>query len=473
MNRMPADNRLSPNFVLKLIMVTLLPATITACSGATYNGNSDVTPPYIKASTETKEPDSTLNSSRMAHRRDGTRPTPSQASTPETSPSLDIWSELANQSEFIDHLAHPNIAQYVSHYADDPTYFKTVLQRAPLYMPVILRKLKAKDLPAELVLLPFIESSYSPFAYSMSGAAGLWQFIPATGDHMGLERSWWYDGRRDVLASTDAALDYLAYLNKRFNGDWLVTLAAYNGGEGTVSRAIRKNRVAGKGVDFWSLDLFSETKAYVPRFLALVKIMGQAERYNVELPEMTNTVRYKSITLDSQIDLQQAARFAGIDIDTLYKLNPGYRRWSTPPAGPHRLLLPVDTIAVFEKALAATPRENWRPVQAYVVKSGDTLSEIASRHHLPVNEIISVNNLSSDLIVADQILKLPALTSANRARLPSYLNKATRYLVRRGDTLWKIAKTHRVSIKQLRRWNGISLSQILRPGQKLMLYPGS
>jgi hypothetical protein len=212
-------------------------------------------------------------------------------------------------------------------------------------------------LPLELALLPIVESAYDPFAYSHGRAAGLWQMIPGTARRFGVKQNWWYDGRRDVVDSTRAALDYLEYLYELNDGDWLNAIASYNSGEGNVLRSVKRNRKAGKPEDFWNLRLPRETSMYVPKLLALVDIVRNPERYNLTLPAVVDEPQFVVADIGSQLDLALAAELAGVDVDTVYTFNPGYNRWSTDPAGPHRLVLPVDVAEDFEMALAEVPEK--------------------------------------------------------------------------------------------------------------------
>lgn len=372
--------------------------------------------------------------------------------------SDDLLVELTNSQAFVSDEANSRVDRYVDKYAHNQHFFDTIMERAPLYMPYIAEQLKEKDLPLELALLPFIESAYDPFAYSSSGAAGLWQFIPSTADHLGLGRSWWYEGRKDVVTSTAAALDYLDYLYKRFDEDWLVALAAYNGGEGAVSRAINKNRELGLPVDYWSLDLSAETRAYVPQFLALTKVLANPTSHGLNLPVMERQVQFDIITLDQQIDLQRAAELANIDIDMLYQLNPGFQRRLTPPSGPYELLLPSDAVDDFKTGLKTTFGTDWlAPDQEYIVQPGDTLSEIAERYQVSEEMMASANQLASSRITDSQVLKIP------------FADQSVTYKVVTGDTLWGIARKYRVTVKDVAAWNQLPNSATLKPGQKLII----
>ena len=234
------------------------------------------------------------------------------------------------------------VTRQIDLYGRKPHQVEATLQRGEPYLAYIYEEVSKRDFPSEIVLLPFIESGYDPYAYSPGHAAGLWQFIPGTATHYGLKQDWWYDGRRDVVASTDAALNYLDKLQQDFDGDWLLALAAYNAGEGTINQAIKRNQQKGKPVDFWHLDLPRETSIYVPRLLAISAIIKQPEKYGVHLTPVAESTALTVVNTHTQLDLAVAARLAEIDTKELKRLNPGYNRWAMHPQGPHRLVLPAD-----------------------------------------------------------------------------------------------------------------------------------
>lgn len=368
-------------------------------------------------------------------------------------------------------------------YLKHPQYMQRVTTRAGRYYHYILGEVLKRDMPAEIALLPIIESAYDPFAYSHGRAAGPWQFIPGTAKHFGLKSSWWYDGRRDIVASTDAALTYLQQLHKRF-GDWELALAAYNCGGGNVSKAIRKNKKKGLPTDFWSLPLPKETRAYVPKLLAVSKLIRDAEQHNIALAKIDNQPVFEIVTLDSQIDLAQAAELADISTQELYQLNPGFNRWATDPEGPHRLLIPVETVDSFNQKLAQLPAEqrvNWT---RYKIRSGDSISTIARRHNTTTAVIRSANKLSNTNIRAGKYLLIP--TAKNQSsdyvlsktqrfnRKQNQLAQSNRdkinYQVQPGDSFWKIARQHKVSVRQLASWNQMAPGDALRSGQSLVIW---
>ena len=381
-------------------------------------------------------------------------------------PAIDAWQKIAQAQSFSEGLNNAEIAKYRDWYSGRQRYFDRLGKRAQLYMAHIIVELDRNDLPLELALLPFVESAYNPFAYSPSGAAGLWQFMRPTGDHLGLKRDPWYDGRRDVISSTDAAVRYFKYLNKRFEGDWLLTLAAYNAGEGTVMKAIRANRRQGKASDFWSLRLPGETRAYVPKLIALAQVTAAPADFQLVLPKIATEVYFDVVDLPQQIDLYQVSLLAEMSIDNVYRLNPGCQQSATPPDGPHRLLIPRHKTAGFAAQLNNTPRDSWLKVREYQVQAGDTLSEIAQRHGLGAQSLMSQNDMTSSSIRAGQILKIPSIS---RAYLPSFARPTQYYRVRSGDSLWKIAHAYQVKTRNLARWNGLNPKTPLKIGKRLKI----
>jgi membrane-bound lytic murein transglycosylase D len=380
-----------------------------------------------------------------------------------------LWSDIANNLGFASANSHLRVDQRLEFYTDNQPYFDKVTGRAALYMPHIVAQLKKRGLPLELALLPIIESAYNPFAYSSSAAAGLWQFIPSTAEYMNLEQSWWYDGRKDIIASTDAALRYLDYLHGRFDGDWLLVLAAYNGGEGRLRRAIRRNQAKGLPVDYWSLRHSAETNGYVPQFLALAKIITSPESYGIKLQSIKSTPNFDVVAIEQSIDIPQAARLANISLDKIYQLNPGFQRRATPPSGSTSLLLPVSAIPLFKERVTKAPPSSWQAIEQYVVQSGDTLSEIARSKHVELDTLSKMNRLTSYRINKGQILRIPGTGISSQVALPDFIGIAANYRIRHGDTLSGIANKYRVSLDSVLAWNHLSKSTILKPGQRIII----
>ncbi len=367
-------------------------------------------------------------------------------------------------------------------YARHQEYIDRTSERAQPYLYFIAEEAARRNIPMELALLPVVESAFQPFAYSHGRASGIWQFIPGTGRMYGLKQNWWYDGRRDITASTLAAFDYLEALNRQFSGDWLLALAAYNSGGGTVRKAIRKNKRLGKPTDFWSLKLPRETRAYVPKLLAIRDIVAAPEQHNITMPSIADAPYFEKVTTGSQIDLARAAELAELPLKQLYRLNPAFNRWATDPEGPHHLLIPLDKAARFKQNLAELPKENRVKWARHRIRNGETLGHIAKRYKTTVAVIKDVNNVRGHMIRAGKNLVIPvaakspssySLSSTQRAKtIKNRPKKGIKlaYKVQNGDTLWDISRAHNVGVRQLARWNAMAPRDTLRPGQKLVIW---
>ncbi|WP_084618500.1 lytic transglycosylase [Cellvibrio sp. OA-2007] len=389
-----------------------------------------------------------------------------------------LWDEIIEGYDFPD-ISDAKVDKNLRWLANNQRYLDRVTEQSKPYLYYVANELRENGMPMELALLPIVESAYNPFASSPSKAVGFWQFMPNTGRNFGLKQNHWYDGRRDIVASTDAAVRYLKRLNTMFDGDWLLTIAAYNAGEGTIRRAIEKNRKQGKKTDFWSLPLSQQTQSYVPQLLALSKVIADPEKYDLELEEIENNPYFTTVNVSSPIDLAQAARMAEIDPKELRNLNAGYNKWITDPTGPHQLLVPVADAAQFTLSLDKLPKIT--PIQVagdYKVKSGDTLGAIAKRFGTSVAAIQSANNLKSTQLKIGQSLSIPGQTPLNspyaiqaeqEIAQRDQKNTGTFYTIKSGDSFWTIAKKHGTSVNNLLKWNDMSAKSQLNPGQKLLV----
>ncbi|ADZ92063.1 lytic transglycosylase [Marinomonas mediterranea] len=399
-------------------------------------------------------------------------------------PPKDIWERIRAGYELNLDVDEPRLRSQLRWYSSHPNYLTRVSKRGERYLYFIVEELEKANLPLEIALLPIVESGFDPFGYSHGRASGPWQFIPSTGQIYGLDQNWWYDGRRDITLSTKAAIAYLTKLSRMFDGNWLHALASYNSGEGTVMRAIRKNKKAGKPTDFWSLDLPKETRAYVPKLLALAKIIKDPKKYSYETYFIANKPYFEEVNIGGQIDLAQAANMADISIDEIYLLNPGFNQWATAPDGPHRLLVPISKAKEFRTKLASiTPKDRVTWVR-YTVKAGDNLLGVAKSHNTTVDVLQDVNKISSSLIRVGQQLMIPVagnkiesytLSSHQRlltkqSRSPSRSRTKLNYTVQAGDSLWKIAKQYNTDSKTLARWNSMGLGDPLHPGKRLVVW---
>lgn len=408
-------------------------------------------------------------------------PLPEPAEVIDVAPD-DVWLRIADGLEFDIPENQPRLESQKRWYLKHPGYMQRVATRARPFLHYIVEQLEAHDVPLDIALLPIVESAFDPFAYSSGRASGMWQFIPETGKRFGMPQNWWYDGRRDVVASTQGAIDYLTYLHNMFDGNWLHALAAYNSGEGRVQRAIRKNKRLGKDTDFWSLDLPRETRAYVPKLLALADMLKQADRYNFTWPSIDNAAVIEVVDVGSQIDLAMAAEFAELTLPELQALNPGFNKWATDPNGPHTLVLPIDKVSTFLVALNDTPEEKRLNWERHEVKRGDSIGKIAKIYNTNIDVIKRINKLTSNTIYAGDKLLVPvALTDMNAYALSAAQNsyhpgrssqgrKKLTHKVKSGDTLWEISRIYNVSITQLTHWNRMARTETLSLGKELVIW---
>lgn len=380
----------------------------------------------------------------------------------------DLWQHIRSGYGLSPAQMHKTVAKQISWYQRNPNYLKTVFGRSEPFIFYVTDELDKAGLPLELALLPIVESTYDPLAYSHSHAVGLWQFIPSTARSFGLHRDRWYDGRRDVVLSTQAAIKYLKYLHRRFDNDWLLALAAYNSGEGNVRKSMVRNRKLGKPVDFWSIKLPRETRNYVPQLLALAALIERPREYKIELPSIKDSAYFEMVEIKSQIDLNKIVEISNIKGEDFTRLNPAYRRSITPPRGSYNILLPLGSAEPLRELLATTDPKSWVPYTEYSVASGDTLSEIAQRFKISMTQLKIRNNMGSDRLRIGQMLYIP---QSGKGPLLNNANGATQksvYAVQRGDSLSTIALRFKTSTDSLRQSNNLS-SDLLQIGQKLVV----
>jgi membrane-bound lytic murein transglycosylase D len=378
---------------------------------------------------------------------------------------------------------HASIDQELEWFVRHPAYLDRTFKRGERYLYHIVKEIEARKMPLELALLPVVESAFNPIAYSRARAAGLWQFIPGTGKRYGLKQNWYYDGRRDVLAATTAALDYLEFLAEEFDGDWLLAVAAYNAGESGVARAIKRNQDSGKPTDFFSLKLPRETRAYVPKLLAMRRIVGDPTSHGLAFAPIPNQPYFAQVDVAGQIDLHVAAELAELPKEEMLALNPAFNHWVTDPDGPHRLLVPLDREAKFSEGVAALPPDKRVRIVYHHVRRGDTLGGIADKYGISVAALRSANKVRGNVIHPGQDLLIAAAprgmesqaaaTMASIEAEPKQQRRSSdRHVVRRGDTLWSIARTHGVGMDKLANSNGLSRTDTLSVGQVLSI-PGT
>ncbi|MCH2056510.1 MAG: LysM peptidoglycan-binding domain-containing protein [Thalassotalea sp.] len=395
--------------------------------------------------------------------------------------SEDIWEHIRERLTF-DIPQNKRVIVQRNWYAKHQSYLDRVAKRAEPFLHYIVQELEAENIPIEMALLPIVESAFDPFAYSHGRASGMWQFVPGTGKRFGMKQNWWYDGRRDVIASTKGAVAYLKYLHKFFDGDWMLALAAYNSGEGRVRRAMKNNARKNKPTDFWSLDLPRETRAYVPKLLALADLVKRPEDFNIKFYEIDNSPVIETVDIKSQLDLAKAARLADLSLAEFQRLNPGFNRWATDPDGPHYLVLPSTKVEQFKTGLAKLSEKERLSWQRYKIKSGDSLIRIANKFHTTPELIRKVNNISGNNIRAGKHLLIPVAAQALDDYILSQDQRLTKtqtkqrngvksvHVVKSGDTLWDIGRKYKVSTRSIAKWNGMAPRDTIKPGQELVIW---
>ena len=412
----------------------------------------------------------------------------------------DMWQRVREGLVLVD-VRHPSRAARRRWPGLQQAFVDQIVERATPYLHHIVEEAERRDMPTDVALLPIVESAYRAEARSPGHAAGIWQLIPSTGRHLGLEQNAWYDGRHDVLASTDAALDYLEALHERFDGDWLNAFAAYNCGEGMVERAIARNRRAGRGTDFWSLALPAETRGFVPKLIAVSKIVANPAGHKLSLRPIPDKPYLAEVEVGRQIRLTEAARLAGVSVEEMRRLNPGLIQSITAPAGPHRLAVPVNRAPAFRRRLAGyarVPRNpantpprallvddrslavmsvpGWFGGATHRVRAGDTLWDLSETYRVPLAALREANGLGAKAAGIktrlrpgqDLLIPSPAALGAET----SVVRKPRRvhHRIQPGDSLPRIARRYRVSVNQLRRWNRPAAFRSMKPGSVLVVY---
>ena len=392
---------------------------------------------------------------------------------PEDAP-FDIWERIRLELSITipkDQIAATSL--YRERLYSNQTAVNRISKSGQRYLFHTLTRAQELGLPVELALLPFVESEFDPYAKSVDGATGIWQFMPATGKEWGLKSNWWYDGKKDVLASTEAALQFLTYLNEKFDGDWLLAMAAYNTGPSVISchckKKYNKNKIYGvihSTVRFWDLNLPKETTAYVPKLLVLCELIKDPKAFDVNLPSIANRPYFERVKIPGQLDLMQAADLAGLKPETIYELNPGFNQWATDPSGPHYLLLPIGVSDRFMTQLESLDQNDLVRWDRYKIRRGDNLYKIASRYKIEVAVLMEINGLASDLIIAGKEIMVPRGSAWAGKQNP----REQVYVVIGGDSLWNISKKFKVSIEDVVLWNDLDIEVPLQINQEIKIF---
>ena len=400
---------------------------------------------------------------------------PAQAIAPES--EGDLWDRI-RAGFAMEELDSTLVQRHEAWYLNRPDYVQRMIERSRRYLFHIVEEVERRGMPTEIALLPMIESAYNPSANSHMRAAGMWQFIPSTGRKYGLQQTWWYDGRRDVLAGTRAALDYLQFLHDNF-GDWELALAAYNCGEGNVQRAIDRNRKKNKPTDYLSLKLPKETRNYLPKLQAVKNIIADPSVLGFELELLPNRPYFAVVEAPAHIDVAMAAKLADMPVEDFISLNPAHRRPVITPVGNRQLLVPVDKADLFQANLESTdePLVSW---QTYQLKKNEKLDHVAAKFGISLQRLKEVNGITGRKHVRPgQMVLVPLETEDEQSNLdetytsPDFQAPAEEHRVvhrvKSGDTLHSIAKRYGTTVAQLKKWNNLR-ANTLRVGQRVVIW---
>ena len=387
-------------------------------------------------------------------------------------PAPDLWDRIVAGYAIPD-LDGPLVEKWEQWYSSRPDYMARMIERSRLYLYHIVNEVSARGMPSEIALLPMVESAFNPVALSTSRAAGIWQFIPSTGKHYGLEQNFWFDSRRDVVAATDKALDYLNKLYRDF-GDWQLALAGYNWGEGNVGKGIARNKAKGLPTGYVDLAMPDETRNYLPKLQAVKNIIRDPEKYGLVLADIPDAPFFAVVKTNVKMDTKRAAELAEMSLTDFIALNPQHNRPVIAGADEQSILLPIDKAEIFaaKLELGNQPLVSW---QAYRLKPGDTLPQVAAKYGTSAETLRAVNGIGIRAKVpVGHMLLVPSerptreaaasLTQAVFTAVPS--GRTFYYTSKRGDSVTTVAARYGVTAEELRSWNGLAKNQ-LQVGQKL------
>ena len=378
---------------------------------------------------------------------------------------INIWEYLQvnnkiKQSNYLDE----QILSYMNNHLRDIDKFEEYLNDSYYFLYFVIKELEKNNLPIELSILPYIESNYDPFSISPSGAVGMWQFMPRTGRLYELNKSWWSEDRHDPFKSTEAAIGYLKYLYQRFDGDIYLSIAAYNAGPSLVDKRINQNKRKGEDIDFWSLNLPTQTKNYVPKYIALRELILNPEKYGITLPNIPYDSVVQKITIPGQVEILALSEYLEIKPELLYKLNAGYTKWASAPKDESIFFIPKEKYFLFSSEKNPFNKTNDINWISHTVNKGDNLWDLAIKYDTEVDVIKEVNYLNNDLLSINDNLLIPLGKTKSNNFIPYEM-----YIVSEGDTLWSIAKKYNLNINNLARMNSLNKNEYLQLGQQLSI----
>ncbi len=471
-----------------LIFIPLLSSFVSSCSVLDgFNSNTELSSKDSPSETILARQNKNTNYSNKSETPDSPNTRASESNSEKHKDVVlkrNIFDRITNNFS-LKNLRSKRVKISIKRLTRDPKYVERVFNRSAPYLHHIVEEISKRNMPMELALLPFVESAYRTSARSSARAVGLWQFIPATGRRFGLKQNWWVDERRDVIKSTKAALDYLELLHEMKDGDWFLALAAYNWGEASVRKAIKKNKARKKRTDYLYLKMPRETRFYVPKLLAVKEIVLNPKKYNINLPYISDKPYFEKIPLNNSIDFQTLSNMSGVEITTLKEINAGSLRPLVNTKYSKSILLPSDSIEKYSTSLKKynvlkIPLLAWAP---YTFKKGDTLKTVSEKHNISTSELAAINGIrSTHKFLRGTRLLVPSSSSFNpnmTAKLDSFTRpKLIRpkssywpnsHKVRKGESLSTIAKKYKTSVRKIKNLNNLN-SNLIFAGQRLRIF---
>ena len=396
-----------------------------------------------------------------------------------------IWEHIREQLELTKFYNHPNVTKQKEKYLTNTSYLSEVTKRSEPFIHFVLTEIEKRQMPAELALLPIIESGYFPRARSRAKAEGLWQIMSYTGKELGLKHTYSYDGRHDVYAATSAALDYLAQMHDRFDGDWLLALAAYNAGPHRIKRAINYSNNFDNGHVFWDLRLPRETREYIPKILAICSIINDKKFNRTLLHPIADQAYLETIQLKKRLSPAKLVDAIDVSESEIKLLNPALRNFKFPIHAGYQLLVPKDDVKLISDAIDKLPEDTQPDIARHRINRGETLSTIALRYGTSVIALREANSLQNNKIVAGRSLLVPFEPGTKISRVSNKQNNSQKdavvskrntliaepyiYVVAMGDSFWKIANRNNTTVQRLFQINGRNANQPLLPGETILV----
>ena len=376
-----------------------------------------------------------------------------------------IWSYIKqNNKSKSEVILNDQVLSYMNMHLKDLDKFEEYLNDSYYFIYFVINELEDNNLPIELAILPYIESNYDPFSISSSGAVGMWQFMPRTGRLYKLNKSWWSEDRHDPFRSTEAAVSYLKYLYQRFDEDIYLTIAAYNAGPSLLDRRINQNKRKGDQIDFWSLNVPSQTKNYVPKYIALKELILNSDNYGIKMPEIPFEPVVQKIIIPNQVEILSLSEYLEIKPELLYKLNAGYTKWASAPKDESVFYIPIEKYSLFQSENNPFNDINEINWISHIVKRGDNLWDLAIKYDTEVKIIKEINYLNNDLLSIDDTLLIPLGKTKSNNFIPYEM-----YIVSEGDSLWSISKKYNLEVRDLARMNSLNENEFLQLGQQLSI----